>query len=76
MKTLFGVAYSNEVSNVAARLDSIDGRLSSDIGGVRSSHSDLESRTNNELQRHGSILNHVEKMTNTLERKVSFGIGL
>jgi hypothetical protein len=64
------VAYTGEVSQVASRLDAIDSRLSSDIGGVRNSHSSLESKTTQELQRHGEVLGHVEKMTHTLERKV------
>ena len=44
LKTMFGVAYSGEVSQVSSRLDSIDSRLSQDIGGVRNSHSELAQR--------------------------------
>eukprot|EP00094_Tigriopus_californicus_P014484 TCALIF_14079-PA protein Name:"Protein of unknown function" AED:0.36 eAED:0.36 QI:0/1/0/1/1/1/2/0/558 len=70
LKSMFGVAYTNDVHEVKTLVNGVDSRLSSSINGVRSLTNSLKSSSEAMLRQHDSELTHVENMARSLERKV------
>lgn len=70
LKSMFGVAYTNDVHEVKTLVNGVDTRLSSSINGVRSLTNSLKTSAEAMLRQHETELTHVESMARSLERKV------
>ena len=69
-KTLFGLAYDEDVNALIRRLNELKGEYQSGIQTVESQQSQLRSLTSSELNSQKTSMNKVMKMADKLDRKV------
>ena len=71
-KTVFGLAYDEDVNALIRRLNDLKGEYQSGIQTVNSQQAQLRSLTSSELNTQKNSMNKVMKMADKLDRKVSF----
>ena len=70
-KTVFGLAYNDDVNALIRRLNELKGEYESGIRTVETQQSQLRSLTSSELNNQKSSMNKVKDMADKLDRKVS-----
>ena len=70
-KTVFGLAYDEDVDALVKRLNELKGEYENGISTVETQQSQLRSLTSSELNSQKTHMNKVMKMADKLDRKVN-----